>query len=466
MVALQDLREIPLFADLSELRLQWLQANLEDMRVEAGAVLRSEGETFRGFFVILDGEIVASRLIDGQQMPVRRYVAPGFCGAVPLLAGTPSLTTLKAESDSHLVRLSEPVLRELLACCDSFSKIIFRATAERLTNLEALLRTREKMAALGKLAAGLAHELNNPAAALARMTDRANEVREALDESLHALSLSSIPHEAIEVIHALSARACAKARQAPGDDLARAAAESRLGDWLAAHGVEKPWLVAPGLIAGGIVRDDIAALGESLAPHQFNVSIRWLGATIELHALLKDATGSATHISDMVKALKAYAYMDRAPQQEVDIHDGIEDTLAIMRHRLIRSVAVRREYDRSLPRLQAYGSELNQVWTNIVDNAVDAMEGRGDLVISTRREGDYAVVEFTDSGPGIPPEIQSRLFEPFFTTKPVGQGTGLGLDIAYRIVVNRHGGTILVSSQPGATTFHIRLPLPAQAIAR
>ena len=185
------------------------------------------------------------------------------------------------------------------------------------------------------------------------------------------------------------------------------------------------------------------------APHQFNVSIRWLGATIELHALLKDATWSATHISDMVKALKAYAYMDQAP-----------------RHRLIQSVAVRREYDRSLPRLQAYGSELNQVWTNIVDNAVDAMEGRGDLVISTRREGDYAVVEFTDSGPGIPPEIQSRLFEPFFTTKPVGQGTGLGLDIAYRIVVNRHGGTILVSSQPGATTFHIRLPLPAQAIAR
>ncbi|OYD59988.1 UNVERIFIED_ORG: histidine kinase/DNA gyrase B/HSP90-like ATPase [Burkholderia sp. CF145] len=168
----------------------------------------------------------------------------------------------------------------------------------------------------------------------------------------------------------------------------------------------------------------------------------------------------------MVKALKAYAYMDQAPQQEVDIHDGIEDTLAIMRHRLIQSVAVRREYDRSLPRLQAYGSELNQVWTNIVDNAVDAMEGRGNLVISTRREGDYAVVEFTDSGPGIPPEIQSRLFEPFFTTKPVGQRTGLGLDIAYRIVVNRHGGTILVSSQPGATTFHIRLPLPAQAIAR
>ena len=182
----------------------------------------------------------------------------------------------------------------------------------------------------------------------------------------------------------------------------------------------------------------------------------------------QDATGhrSAAHISDMVKALKSYAYMDQAPQQEVDIHDGIEDTLTIMRHRLTQAIAVRREYDRSLPRLQVYGSELNQVWTNIIDNAVDAMEGCGDLVISTRREGDYAVVEITDSGPGIPPEIQSRLFEPFFTTKPVGQGTGLGLDIAYRIVVNRHGGTILVNSQPRATTFQVRLPLSAQAIPK
>jgi signal transduction histidine kinase len=239
-----------------------------------------------------------------------------------------------------------------------------------------------------------------------------------------------------------------------------------LSDWLAAHGVEKPWLVAPSLIACGIVRDDIAALGESLAPDQFNVSIRWLGATIELRALLDEATRSATRISDMVKALKSYAYMDRAPQQEVDIHDGIEDTLTIMRHRLTQDIAVRREYDRDLPRLQVYGSELNQVWTNIIDNAVDAMEGCGDLVISTRREGDYAVVEITDSGPGIPPEMQSRLFEPFFTTKPVGQGTGLGLDIAYRIVVNRHGGTILVHSQPRATTFQVRLPLSAQAIPR
>jgi signal transduction histidine kinase len=466
MLALQNLREMPFFSDLSEERMQWLQANLEDVRVKAGEVLRSEGETFRGFFVILDGEIVASKLIDGQQMPVHRYVAPGFCGAVPLLAGTPSLTTLKAESDSHLVRLSEQVFRELLACCDSFSRTIFRATAERLTNLEALLRTREKMAALGMLAAGFAHELNNPAAALARATDRANEVRDVLNESLYALSLSSIPREAIRTIHALSARAGTRAPQSPPDDLARGDQESMLSDWLAAHGVEKPWLVAPSLIACGIVRDDIAPLGESLVPEQFNVSIRWLGATIELRALLEDATRSAAHISDMVKALKSYAYMGQAPQQEVDIHDGIEDTLTIMRHRLTQTIAVRREYDRGLPRLQVYGSELNQVWTNIIDNAVDAMEGCGDLVISTRREGDYAVVEITDSGPGIPPEMQSRLFEPFFTNKPVGQGTGLGLDIAYRIVVNRHGGTILVHSQPRATTFQVRLPLSAQAIPK
>ena len=313
------------------------------------------------------------------------------------------------------------------------------------------------MAALGMLAAGLSHELNNPASAVARAADRAREARDALHDSLVIFSRSAIPHEALSALDALSRRSVTGG--VPLDALRQSEAEQVLSDWLDQHGGEKSWLMAPCLVASRIAPDDLAALAASLNPEQFNAGIRWLAATLELGSLMDEAKRSAARISDIVKAMKSYSYMDQAPQQEVDIHEGIEDTLTIMHHKLKQGITVKRDYDRSLPRLQVYGSELNQVWTNIIDNAADAMSGRGDIIIRTRREGDYVVVEITDNGPGIPPEIQSQIFAPFFTTKPLGKGTGLGLDIAYQTVVNRHSGTIRVISRPGETTFRVSLPL-------
>jgi signal transduction histidine kinase len=457
MIDLQTLRAMPLFAGLPEERWQWLRDNLIEVRAAAGEVLVHEGEASPGFFVLLEGEFVITKFADGQQVPVERRTAPTFFGGVALLTETLPLTTLKAETASCGIRLSEPVFHELLMCCQEFSKALFRSVAARYITVETLVHNREKMAALGVLAAGLAHELNNPASAVARAADRARQALDALNESAIAFSRCAIGAEALGVFDALSRRNAGAARLHGA--LQKSAEEQALGDWLADHGVARPWLAAPCLAGGGIARGDLEPLAAELNREQFNAGVRWLAATLELGSIMEQARSGATRISAIVKAMRSYSYMDQAPLQEVDIHEGIEDTLTIMHHKLKQGIAVKRDYDRSLPRLQVYGSELNQVWTNIIDNAADAMGGRGELTIRTRRDGDYAAVEITDDGPGIPAQIQPQIFQPFFTTKAPGQGTGLGLEIAYRIVTARHSGTIRVASQPGRTTFQICLPL-------
>jgi signal transduction histidine kinase len=223
--------------------------------------------------------------------------------------------------------------------------------------------------------------------------------------------------------------------------------------------VEQPWLLAPTLVGGGIAPTDLGSLREAIGPENFPAAVRWVASSVELAMLLDEAGRGSARIADLLRALKSYSYEGQAPLQEVDLHDGIEDTLTIMRHKLKQGINVVREYDRTLPKVLVYGSELNQVWTNLIDNAADAINGEGTLTIRTRREGEFAVVEICDDGPGIPAEIQPRIFDPFFTTKELGKGTGLGLDITYRSVVNRHRGHIRLASKPGDTRFEVMLPI-------
>lgn len=457
MIELQKLREMPLFAGLPEERMQWLCENIKDVRVAADEVLVGEGDSSKGFYILLEGEFAITKFTDGQRIPAGRHVPPSFFGEIPLLADVPVPVTVKAVRDSRLVRLSDSAFRELLACCDSFSRIIFRTMAARIAGMESFVRTREKMAALGTLSAGLAHELNNPAAAVGRAADRMQEALDVLHASVCAISREAIPRETMAALAALSKRPVGGGQTY--DALQVSEAEDTLTEWLEDHGIDKAWLVAPILAASQISIRELDQLAGSLSAEQLNAGINWLAATLELRSLMDESRRGSARISEIVKALKSYSYMDQGPQQEVDLHDGIEDTLTIMRHKLKQGITVERDYERNLPRLSVYGSELNQVWTNLIDNAADAMNGKGEITIRTRREGDYALVEIIDSGPGIPPEIQSRLFEPFFTTKPMGKGTGLGLDIAYRIVVNRHQGFIRALSRPGKTSFQVRLPL-------
>ena len=243
------------------------------------------------------------------------------------------------------------------------------------------------------------------------------------------------------------------------DPLAQSDAEDDLSAWLEARGVEDGWRMAPTLVGAGLSLRELETLPGGLAPAALSTLLAYLEATLAATALAGEVEVSAQRISTLVKAVKDYSYMDQAPLQQVDLHEGLENTLSILGHKLRGGIVVKRAYDRTLPRVCAYGSELNQVWTNIIDNAVDAMDGRGTLTISTARDGDSATVRIADSGPGMPPEVQARIFEPFYTTKGVGQGTGLGLDISFRVVVNRHHGDIGVESRPGGTRFTVRLPL-------
>ncbi|MHB9837757.1 ATP-binding protein [Paraburkholderia terrae] len=459
MIELHTLSKVPVFADLTEDRLQWLRDNLIEFSVSAGEVLLREGEMTTSLLILLEGELTTTRREDGQDYG-ERFPAPDVFGTPCVIASIPFPATLTALRDSRLARLPEAAFRELFMSCGPFGRVVARVMTDWLTALETADLNRAKLAALGKLAAGLAHELNNPAAALTRALDHMRREFAALEDAALALGCNAVPRE---VVARLSALANGKAPDGAMNSLQRSEAEVQLGDWLATHGVTKPWLAAPVLVAHGVTVEDLGALAGSLDTRQFDSSIGWIARVLDLRSMMDEAMQGALRISDIVAAMKSYSFMDQGPQQEIDIHDGIDDTLTVMMHEMKRGIDVIRDYDRSLPRLQVYGSELNQVWTRIIENAIEAMSGQGTITIRTRRDADCAVVEIADNGPGIPPESLTHLFEPFFTSKHVAgahdHGLGLGLHIAYRIVVNRHGGTIQAQSGPGCTTFRVTLPL-------
>ncbi|AXF03882.1 ATP-binding protein [Paraburkholderia hospita] len=459
MIELHTLSKVPVFADLTEDRLQWLRENLIEFSVSAGEVLLHEGEMTTSLLILLEGELTTTRREDGRDYG-ERFPAPDVFGTPCVIASIPFPATLTAMRDCRLARLPEAAFRELFMSSGPFGRVVARVMTDWLTALETADLNRAKLAALGKLAAGLAHELNNPAAALTRALDHMRREFAALEDAALALGCNAVPRE---VVARLSALANGKAPNGAMNSLQRSEAEVRLGDWLATHGATKPWLAAPVLVAHGVTMEDLGPLASSLDTRQFDSAIGWIARVLDLRSMMDEAMQGALRISDIVAAMKSYSFMDQGPQQEIDIHEGIDDTLTVMMHEMKRGIDVIRDYDHSLPRLQVYGSELNQVWTRIIENAIEAMNGQGTITIHTRRDADCAVVEIADNGPGIPPEALTHLFEPFFTSKHVAgahdHGLGLGLHIAYRIVVNRHGGTIQAQSGPGWTTFRVTLPL-------
>ncbi len=452
------LRKQLLFAGLSEEDLIWPELISEPVSIATGEFLMKEGGAGDGLYIASEGEFEVIKR-SGNQDVVLAVRGPGeIFGELSLLNGTPHSASVRALKDAHLFKISGAVFRDLLATRPQATLAILRTVTERLRNTEIMLRQNEKMAALGTLSAGLAHELNNPAAAakrsVAQLRDALVEWQRAAAE-LTARSLDARQKETINTLRAeMATRAAAPVALEP---LTRSDRENQIQEWLEARGMEDAWQIAPPLVTFGL---DVAALEElgGALGSQLPFALRWLGGGYTVYALLDEVSTSAERISEIVKAVKSYSFLDQAPIQQVDVHEGLENTLVILRHKLKEGVRITREYARDLPRIEAHGSELNQVWTNIIDNAIDAMGGKGELTLRISRQDEKVVVEITDNGPGIPPEIKERIFEAFYTTKPPGSGSGLGLHISYNII-EKHRRRIQVDSQPGATTFRVTLPI-------
>jgi signal transduction histidine kinase len=342
----------------------------------------------------------------------------------------------------------------------SLQKKRLREMEKAYLQQEVALRQSEKLATLGKLSAGIAHELNNPAAAVRRGAAQLDNSLGHLQQAhvrLRELNLSAQQMKSLEVFDKLAQSRAQKAIFL--DALARSDREAEWEAWLEDQGIENAWEIAPTLVNLGFAQDELADLAATLNPAQLSAVLTWLDSDASIYTLVGEIGMGAGRISEIVKALKAYTYLDQAPVQNVNLQDGLENTLIILRSKLRDGIIVRRDYAPDMPTIEAYGSELNQVWTNLIDNAIDAVHGRGELTLRTRHDGQWAIVEIEDNGPGIPEEVQAHIFDPFFTTKPPGSGTGMGLNITHHIIVNQHKGRIAVYSQPGKTRFEIQLPL-------
>jgi signal transduction histidine kinase len=451
----EQVRAVPLFARLADDQLECL-AGGEVIEVPGGRMLASEGEKTGFFDVFLQGEARIYRTYDRQSILMAVAKPGGYLGELMLLLDIPWLSTVRVTKPARLFRLNEPAFWKMLASCESVAREIFRLAASRLRNIEGYSQQREKLVSLGTMAAGLAHELNNPAAAARRAAAHLQETTDKVQTFLCSLSKSLDPEQWQCLLN--TAEAASKSNGPALDHLTRSDQAEAVAGWLEARGIADAWNLAPTLVNAGLNSGELQELTNCLPPASHVDALGWLEARLNLKSLVGQVEQSTGRIAELVKAVKSYSYMDQSPMQEIDIHEGLESTLTILGHKL-KNVTVIRAFDRSIPRIMAYGSELNQVWTNLIDNAIAATNGTGTICIGTFVDDNELLVEIVDNGPGIPPEVQARMFEPFFTTKAVGVGTGLGLIISNRIVADRHGGEIEFESRPGETRFKVRLPL-------
>jgi signal transduction histidine kinase len=456
---LHDPNQNALFPKLPEDALQKMLTVGAQVHFNSGDILFTEGQADYKFCVVLDGEIEITKQLSGERKLLAVHRRGEFLGEISMLTGEVSSVNARALTDATVIQIDGETFKHIITECSPIADIILTAMIGRSKDAEAQLRQQEKLAALGKLSAGLAHELNNPAAAAQRASSNLREISQTLQSLM--CQLYSLSQDQLNFICELELEATQSFTNTTTiklDPLDQSDKEDAVTDWLEDHDIKNSWKMAPTFVYTGIDIDKLDKLAEQI-PDQLEIVLHWLEAKLAQTCLLNQIEQSSARISEIVKAVKGYSYMDQAPLQELDIHQGIENTLIIFGHKLKKGITVKREYDLTLPRIQAYGSELNQVWTNLIDNAIDAMKGKGQLTIRTAKDNACILVEITDTGTGIPEAVQPRIFEPFFTTKEIGAGTGLGLDIAYRIVVKKHHGDIHFVSKPGNTCFRIYLPV-------
>ncbi|MCU0536867.1 MAG: ATP-binding protein [Hydrococcus sp. Prado102] len=458
-IDLETLRKIPLFSHLPEDQLQCLSEQGNEIRLSAGTQIAKQGDPPDGFYVILDGKTEWTRKVGQQEAHAVTLVAGDVFAELILLLDEPYPTSGRALTDVHLYKLTSEEFWEMLQMCPTILRRILKISAERSQIHESVSQQQAKLISLGTLSAGLAHELNNPAAAMRRNVETLEEVLQKLPSLALKMHQQPISEGQLTFLCDFYARSLETAKNTDKlDPLTQSELEDEITDWLEDRDVKEAWKLSPVLASAGLGTDTLDELAQQVDGNCIGSILTWLEATLTGTCLLEEIQQSSQRIYELIKSMKEYSYMDRAPMQEVDVHEGIISTLTILKHKLKYGITVTKKFG-NLPPICAYGRELNQVWTNLIDNAIDAMNGKGNLKIRTALEGDRVLVEIADNGGGIPPDIQSRIFEQFFTTKEAGKGTGLGLDIARRIIVGQHKGDIRFDSQPGETKFQVRLPI-------
>ncbi len=451
-----------LFESLTPSQLQTLADLGCEVRFDAGETVFVEGQPAEYLFVLLTGEMELERHVGGQRIAIATVSRPGtYGGGLQAFSGSAVgyRATARTLQPSRFFRLPSVELGRLIAEWSPVARHFIDGYVQRLEGIEATVRSREKLISLGRVAAGLAHEVNNPAAAALRAVGDLRAALRGLEDVVGWLADANIPSERAHALLQLQRDAVASTRPVARAGIELANAEDALGTWLDDRGVDDAWSLAAtfasvGLDEAWLDRAQIRLGADALGP-----GLTWIASTLLATALVDQIDESVGRIATLVSVVKEHSYLDRGPEQEVDIHADIEKTLILLGHKMGSGIQVRRVYDEQLPRIRGNGAELNQVWTNLLDNAIDAMDGQGEVVIRTAHDEDAVLVEIGDHGPGIPAELVSRIFDPFFTTKDPGAGTGLGLDTVRRIVVDAHHGDVSVQSAPGDTRFLVRLPI-------
>src|ERR1700720_4238853 len=456
MVEKSELLRVPAFADLPDDQMAWFIGQSEELRLKGGDTYFRQGDPADAMFVVLDGQLQARGEIGGETLVIS--MKPGdVTGVLPFSRMKQFTVGARAVTDARVLRFPSSLFPELVRKMPELTQRLVGLMSDRIRETTRLEQQRDRLASLGKLSAGLAHELNNPASAAKRATSQLRDVLKRIRDASHELGRRDLTQAQKSEIEKLEA-SFVQLDQVPPDALTISDVEDQIDSLLRSHGQNDLWQMAADLARKNVKPEVLESLFATLDADTARAALVRIAASVEVASLLHEIESGTSRISDLVCAIKEYTFMDQTPVQNVDIVKSLETTLTIMNHKLKHGVVVERDYQKIPLLVNYFGRELNQVWTNLIDNAIDAMGGEGKLRVRTYREDNCVVVEIADNGPGISPEVQPHIFEPFFTTKGVGEGTGLGLDTVQRIV-KKHRGNIQVNSKPGDTRFQVWLPL-------